>query len=129
MNCLIGSYERKLKAARSDNAELTAVGKALVRETEKTRHYEDIAVERGKVNDDLNEQIVSLKAERDQGNARADDLAGKKDALNERLKSKQARLQNSRDELVHRERIRPREEVKAKCMAKLEKVKRHLAGR
>lgn len=129
VKCIVKSYERKLKAARSNNGDLAAEGKALAKETEKARHYEDIAVERDKVNEDLNEQIVILKAERDQANAGADGLAAEKDALNVRLKSEQARLQNSRDKMVYRERIRARKDVKAKYAAKHKKMKRHLASR
>lgn len=111
VNYLVGSYERKLRMDKSENTDL---GKVLAKETERGRHYEDIAVERCKINADLIEQIATLKAERDQAKARADGLAAKNDAW-EKFKSERVRLRNSRDEMVHRERTKAREKAKAKC--------------
>lgn len=92
VNCLVGSYERKLRIAQSKNADLT---RSLAKETERARHCEDIAVERNKVNEELVEQIVALKAERDEANTRDIGLAVEKAAWDEKFEAEQKRLRDS----------------------------------
>lgn len=103
---------------------------------EKYKHLERIAVEHENINSDLTDKLASLLADWDRvtadlvaANARAYDMAAEKDALDKRLKSEMKRLQNSRDEMVHKEKIKAMSEAEAKCAARLEKVKKHLASR
>lgn len=135
-NYITGDYERKLKSARSANTELAAVKKNLSKVKEEFTHLERITLERGRINSDLTDKLAALIVDKDRvvvdlisANARVDGLAAEKNSMEERLKSETRRLQNSRDEMVHREKIRVREEVAAKCASRLEKLKKHLAGR
>lgn len=135
-NCLTGAYERRLKSARGANTELATAKKELSEVKEESKHLERIALERGKINYDLIDMLAALLAERDRvaadlvaANAHANGLVAESEAMYEKFKSEVKRLWNFRDEKFYRERIKARAEVAAKCTARLEKVKKHLASR
>lgn len=46
MNCLVGSYERKVSAARAVASDNAVVKKLMTKQTKRAHHYEAIALER-----------------------------------------------------------------------------------
>lgn len=143
VNCLVGSYAKKLNVAPAVAYENVVAEKLLTKQTERARHYEGIALERQWIIDEFKEQVSVLKDEKDQVvsnlstvNARLDALAAEKEYLKEELKaseqkltSEQWRLRNSRDNMVYDVRIKTLEEITAKYADPFENIRKYIDDR